>query len=92
MKLRQREIEIVSRHLVETLSEGEFIQADDKELLALNIAQVIHNDLAVEDNLNEEVRQILSGHSTDIEKSHVEYHRVFNMVKTKLAKERNLIL
>ena len=92
MKLRQREIEIISKHITDALLDGGYVQTEDKENLTASIVRVIHDDLQVEDRLNEEVRQLLASHSSEIERSQVEYHRVFNMVKAKLIKERNLIL
>lgn len=92
MKLRQREIEIISQHITNSLLEGGCIQVKDEEALCADIIRIIHDELMVEDKLNEEVRQLLTSHKFEIEKSHIEYHQAFNMVKAKLVKERNLIL
>ena len=56
------------------------------------MAQVIAEDLRVEDNLNEEVRELMRQHMDRIRRADVEYHEMFKVIKAKLAKERNIIL
>jgi hypothetical protein len=46
----------------------------------------------VEDRLNEEVREFLKGHASEIEKGRLDYRRLFDLTKQKLVKERNLVL
>jgi uncharacterized protein len=48
--------------------------------------------LSIEDRLNAEVRQLLKAYEQDIERGHVDFQRMFTMVKGKLAKERGIIL
>ncbi len=86
-------IERIANRLTESLRKGEYItiDADPKELRAL-IYRLIEEDLLVEDRLNEEVKEILHAHASIIDKSNVDYSRMFNLVKNKLVKERNLIL
>lgn len=93
MRLRREMIERIAGRLAESLLRGEYISldVDPKELKAL-IHRVIEEDLLVEDRLNEEVKEILHAHANIIDKSNVDYSRMFNLVKNKLVKERNLIL
>jgi len=53
---------------------------------------VIYEELILEDRLNEEVREILREYADEFESGRVEYHRMFKMVKEKLAKEKGIIL
>ena len=46
----------------------------------------------VEDRLNDEVKEILRDFEDEMDKGNVDYSRMFTMVKTKLARERNLVL
>ena len=92
MRLRKEMIEYLSKKIVESLLEKEMIEAENKEKLAGAVSQVITDDLIVEDKLNEEVRELLSQHIDEVYKGNVDYSRMFNMIKTKLAKERGLIL
>ena len=43
-------------------------------------------------SLNAEVRQLLKTYEQDIERGPVDYQRMFTMVKSKLARERGIIL
>jgi hypothetical protein len=46
----------------------------------------------VEDQLNEEVREILASHAEEMRRTNVEYREMFKMIKKKLARERKIIL
>ena len=63
-----------------------------EEALRTRIASIIEEDLLIEDRLNEEVKDILRDHQDEMDKDNVDYSRMFTMVKTKLARERNLVL
>jgi hypothetical protein len=53
---------------------------------------VITDELMVEDKLNEEVREVLIQHASEMERSNVTYTEMFKMVKKKLAREKGIIL
>ena len=53
---------------------------------------LISEELMVEDRLNEEVREILRKHESDIEKGKLDYRMMFDLTKKKLVRERNLVL
>ena len=59
--------------------------------LELIINNIIIDDLMVEDRLNEEVKQLLDSRTEEYERSMMDYGRVFQLVKSKLARERGLI-
>ncbi len=92
MKLRKREIEVISQHVVNSLIENKLTETDDQENMEAEVAKVITAELRVEDQLNDEVRKILEEHSSEISSSKIEYHNAFNLVKKKLIRERNMIL
>jgi len=92
MKLRRSEIELISRHIVERLLAEEMVRPRPGKDLQSIISRIITEDLLVEDRLNEEVRNILAEHADEVQRHGVEYHRMFNLIKAKLIKERNLIL
>ncbi len=54
--------------------------------------EIMMEELMVEDRLNEEVRELLKKHATDIERGRMDYRRLFELTKQKLVKERNLVL
>jgi uncharacterized protein len=53
---------------------------------------IILGELMLEDRLNNEVREILKKHETDIERNRMDYRKLFELTKQKLVKERNLVL
>ena len=46
----------------------------------------------IEDRLNDEVRELLKAYESQIERGQVDYQKMFQMIKRKLAKEREIIL
>ncbi|MDC0946071.1 DUF507 family protein [Nitrospinaceae bacterium] len=56
------------------------------------IVSIVTEDLMVEDLLNEEVKTLLESKTEEYERSMMDYGRVFQMVKSKLVRERGLIL
>ncbi|MBI4252169.1 MAG: DUF507 family protein [Candidatus Tectomicrobia bacterium] len=93
MRLRKEMIERVSGKVVDRLVRRELVTEDaDIEELRQRVSRVIEADLSVEDRLNEEVKELLRDYQDEMDKSNVDYSRLFTMVKTKLARERNLVL
>ena len=93
MRLRKEMIERIARRVVGRLVRREMISEDsNEEVLRTRIAHVIEADLMVEDRLNDEVKEILRDFEDEMDKGNVDYSRMFTMVKTKLARERNLVL
>ena len=68
-----------------------FYIADKLEKLVMIINNLIVDDLMVEDRLNDEVKQLLDSRTKEYERSMMDYGRVFQLVKSKLARERGLI-
>lgn len=56
------------------------------------IAEAITSDLMAEDELDKEVEGILSLHEAEIAKGGVDYRKLFEMTKHKLARERGIVL
>ncbi len=93
MRLRKEMIERISVKIVDRLLRREIIEINtDEEALRTRIVNLIEKDLLVEDRLNDEVKDILRDHQDEMDKDNVDYSRMFTMVKTKLARERNLVL
>ena len=53
---------------------------------------ILLEELMLEDRLNNEVRELLKKHETDIERNRMDYRKLFELTKQKLVKERNLVL
>jgi hypothetical protein len=70
----------------------EKIIADDRKKLIEEINHIILEEFIKEDQLDQEVREILSDYMEKIREKNIEYQTMFRMIKTKLAKEKNIIL
>ncbi|MBI5639375.1 MAG: DUF507 family protein [Nitrospirae bacterium] len=56
------------------------------------VEEIITEELMIEDRLNDEVRELLKKHASDIEKGKMDFRKLFELTKQKLVKERNLVL
>jgi hypothetical protein len=77
---------------VRNLLKEEKIIADNKNKLTEEVIDLINEEFQKEDKLDQEVREILSQHMEKIRNENIEYQTLFRMIKTKLAKERNIVL
>jgi len=93
VRLRQEEIDYVSWKILQALKEDEVIDiiGEDDPVAAL-LCHALTENLSLEDQLNREVDDILRNHLKEIQRDSVDYRRIFQMVKTKLARERNMVL
>ena len=78
--------------IVRNLLKEEKIIADDRNKLTESLMNLITDEFQKEDKLDQEVREILNKHMEKIRSENIEYQTMFRMIKTKLAKERNIIL
>ena len=92
MRLNSDEIQYIFRKIVKSLVGAGKLEVDDPNRVMENIARVITEELSVEDRLNEEVREVLVQHATEMERSNVAYTEMFKMLKRKMAKEKGIIL
>ena len=92
MRLSPDEIEFIARKIVKTLVAAERLEVDDETRVAHGIARVIVDELLIEDKLNEEVRDILSHHASQMERSDITYSDMFKKTKRELAKKKGIVL
>jgi len=92
MRLTSDEIEYISRKIVKTLSAEGKLEMDSDARVVEAIGRVITDELMVEDKLNEEVREVLIQHASEMDRSNITYTEMFKMVKKKLAREKGIIL
>ena len=67
------------------------IETTDPDLVAEKIAAVISEELAVEDRLNDEVRDLLSQYSEYMRREGVSYQEMFRRIKNTLISQRKVI-
>jgi hypothetical protein len=92
MRLSKNQIEHIAFVIVKNLIKEGKIISEDKNKLLEEITNLVYEDFQKEDKLDQEVREILSQHIEKIRKENIEYQTMFRMIKTKLAKERDMVL
>jgi len=92
MRLSPDEIEFLARKIVKVLTSEGRLQVDEEAPVIDGIARVITEDLRIEDHLNEEVREVLAQHMSQMERSDITYSEMFKKVKRELAKQKGIIL
>jgi hypothetical protein len=92
MRLTSDEIEFLSRKIIKTLCAEGKLEVESEPRVMGEIARVITDEMAVEDRLNEEVREVLTQHASEMERSNMSYTDMFKMLKKKMAREKGIIL
>lgn len=93
MRLSKDHIDKISSLILKNLKEkGLAIFKEAEENVLKKIREVITNNLREEDELDREVEKILEAHSREMKSQGVDYRKMFNMVKNKLARERKFVL
>jgi hypothetical protein len=90
MLLAREFVAYLSRQLVRKLSPA-IIETSTPDLVAERIAQVIGDELAVEDRLNDEVRDLLGQYSEYMRREGVSYQEMFRRIKNTLISQRKVI-
>ncbi len=78
--------------ILRNLVKEDKVITEDKSRLLEEITNLIFEEFAKEDRLDQEVRELLGKHMEKIRKDNIEYQTMFRMIKTKLAKEKGIIL
>jgi uncharacterized protein len=90
--LRREMIQYLAQAIARDLHEKGCIQVlGEREHVEALVREVITEDLQVEDRLNEEVKTLLRAFNNEFTRGEADYHKMFTMVKRKLAQERGLI-
>jgi hypothetical protein len=90
MLLARELVDYISRQIVKRMSPL-WIESSDPMLAAEFIAGTIETDLAVEDQLNDEVREVLSQYSEYMRREGVSYQDMFRRIKNTLITQRKVI-
>jgi len=90
MLLAREFVDYISRQIIKKLT-PQWIETTDPQVAAEFISEVIEEDLAVEDRLNDEVRDLLSQYSEYMRKEGVSYQEMFRRIKNTLITQRKVI-
>jgi len=93
MRLTREQIEKITRLCLDRLKEKELVHLKAPEQKVFErMVDIFLADLRAEDSLDREVEEILKGHTGQIDKERLDYRKMFNIVKQKLARERGIVL
>jgi uncharacterized protein len=93
MRVPKSWVSILARKVAENLTSKEVVKITvPMDKFIAKTEEIIMTELMVEDRLNDEVRELLKKHATDIERGRMDYRKLFELTKHKLVKERNLVL
>src|SRR6202046_2317726 len=90
MLLAREFVDYISRQTIRKLT-PQWIETTDTQVAAEFIAQVVEEDLAVADRLNDEVRDLLSQYSEYMRRESVSYQEMFRRIKNTLITQRKVI-
>lgn len=90
MLIAREFIAYLSRQLVRRLS-PQIIETSNPQAASDLIAQIVEDELAVEDRLNDEVRDLLSQYSEYMRRENVSYQDMFRRIKNTLISQRKVI-
>lgn len=90
MLIAREFIQYLARQMVKRLT-PRMIETTEPQALAELIANVIIEELQVEDRLNEEVREILSQYADYMRREGVSYQEMFRRIKNTLITQRKVV-
>jgi hypothetical protein len=90
MLLAHELIDYIAAQLVKKLT-PQWMETSSPASVAEFVASVVDTDLAVEDQLNDEVRELLSQYSDYMRKEGVSYQEMFRRIKNTLITQRKVI-
>ncbi|HEY6343184.1 MAG TPA: DUF507 family protein [Bryobacteraceae bacterium] len=90
MLLARELINYIARQTVRKLSPA-WIETSDTQTAAAFISGLMEEDLAVEDRLNDEVRDLLSQYSEYMRREGVSYQEMFRRIKNTMITQRKVI-
>ncbi len=93
MRIPKTWVPLLTKKIIDNLISKNLVRPGiSAEKLLLAAETLILTELTVEDRLNDEVREILKSHASEIEKERMDYRTLFDLTKRKIVKERNIVL
>jgi hypothetical protein len=90
MLLAREFIGYLSRQIVARLS-PRVIETTDQQAASASIANIIEEELAVEDRLNDEVRELLGQYEDYMRQNDISYQEMFRRIKNTMITQRKVI-
>jgi hypothetical protein len=90
MLLAREFVDYISRQVIVKLT-PQWVETTNSQSAAGFITEVIEEDLAIEDQLNDEVREMLSQYSEYMRREGVSYQDMFRKIKNTLITQRKVV-
>jgi len=92
MRLNKGQIEHLASSVLRNLTKEGKIIVEDRNRLLDEVILLMTEEFQKEDRLDQEVREILNKHMEKIRRENIEYQQMFKLIKTKLAREKGIVL
>lgn len=92
MNLPREFVSYMAKKTLDRLADQHLIEYEQPEYVIEVVTQLMWEEIAVEDRINEEVRKILHEQSEEMQRMGASYDEMFKKVKNHLVRERNVVL
>ncbi|HEV2424984.1 MAG TPA: DUF507 family protein [Terriglobia bacterium] len=92
MQFPREYVAYMAQQILKRLSAAGLIQYDQPDYVKEVMTQVLNQELAVEDRINDEVRERLQQIESEMKQAGASYEEMFKKVKRQLVRERKLVL
>jgi hypothetical protein len=92
MQFPREYVAYMARQVLKRLAAAGLIQFELPDYVEEVMTQVTLEELAVEDRINGEVRQILEQHNSEMKQMGASYEEMFKKVKRQLVRDRKAVL
>ncbi|HXE76180.1 MAG TPA: DUF507 family protein [Candidatus Xenobia bacterium] len=92
MRLPREYVEYMSRALLQRLQAANVIEAAAPDPVREAVAQTILDELAIEDRINDKVREYMNQYADEIRRQGISYQEMFKRIKSELVRREKVIL
>lgn len=92
MQFPREYVPYLAQQVMKRLSAGGLIQIEQPDYVKEVMSQVILQELAVEDRINDEVREKLQQIEAEMKQAGASYEEMFKKVKRQIVRERKVVL
>ncbi len=92
MRLPREYVEYMSRALLQRLQAASVIETAHPDLVREAISQTILEELAIEDRINDKVREYMNQYAEEIRRQGISYQDMFKRIKSELVRREKVIL
>lgn len=92
MSLRKEFVHLLASKITEELVKDDMIDVPVGFDLTGQIEPVLEGELAIEDQINEEVRAVLTQYAEHMRQNGISYQEMFKLIKNKIVREKKIVL